>query len=141
MTPKQEQSFGIIPLRKTLGGWEVFLIQHAKSRYWGFPKGHSEEGESPSQAAIRELKEETNLDVVRYLQQEPLQEQYQFRVKGHQVFKKVLYYVAEVEGEVKLQMHEVQNGIWISFSDAIHQVTHAEGKSILTQVRAILSEF
>ncbi len=134
-----EESFGIIPLRKTPGGWEVFLIQHTRSRYWGFPKGHGEEGESPEQAAIRELKEETNLDVVRQLHQSSLEEQYYFRMEGRQIFKKVFYYIAEVEGEVILQKNEVQNGIWVSFSEALDKVTHTEGKTIIAQVGKILA--
>ena len=32
--------------------------------YWGFPKGHLEEGETPIQAAIREVQEETGFIVV-----------------------------------------------------------------------------
>ena len=31
--------------------------------YWGFPKGHLEEGENPIQAAIREVQEETGFVV------------------------------------------------------------------------------
>ena len=139
MAPKKEESFGIIPLRRVSDGWEVFLIQHTRSRYWGFPKGHGEEGESPEEAAIRELKEETNLDVVRYLQQTPLEEQYSFRVDGRQVFKKVFYYVAEVAGEVILQKDEVQNGMWVSFTEGLEKVTHVEGKTILAQVGKMLS--
>jgi 8-oxo-dGTP pyrophosphatase MutT (NUDIX family) len=135
-----EESFGIIPLRKSAEGWEVFLIQHKRSRYWGFPKGHSEKGESPEQAAIRELKEETNLDVIRQLHPSPLEEQYYFRMEGRKIFKKVFYYVAEVGGEVILQTEEVQNGIWVSFAEALDKVTHAEGKSIVARVGTILAE-
>ncbi len=31
---------------------------------WGFPKGHVKEGESEEETALRETKEETNLDVI-----------------------------------------------------------------------------
>ena len=31
--------------------------------YWGFPKGHLEEGENPLQAALREVQEETGFVV------------------------------------------------------------------------------
>jgi 8-oxo-dGTP pyrophosphatase MutT (NUDIX family) len=139
MAPKKEESFGIIPLRKASAGWEVFLIQHNRSRYWGFPKGHGEEGETPAQSALRELKEETNLEVVHYLQEEPLEEQYTFRIEGRKVFKKVYYFIAEVEGEVILQKDEVQNGIWIPFPEAFDKVTHVEGKTIIAQVGKILA--
>ena len=44
---------------------KVLLVREAKGRYsgrWGLPKGYVDEGESPEQAVLRELREETNLD-------------------------------------------------------------------------------
>jgi 8-oxo-dGTP pyrophosphatase MutT (NUDIX family) len=137
---KKEESFGIIPLWNNKGSWEVLLIQLKHGRYWGFPKGHPEPGEAPKETAIRELKEETNLDVVRYLQEAPLEEQYQFTIERRRVFKRVHYFVAEVAGELILQKKEVQSGIWVLFPQAIDQVTHPEGKAILIEVEKILSK-
>ena len=42
---------------------EVLLQKRGKSNKWGFPGGAIELGETPQQAAIREAKEETGLDV------------------------------------------------------------------------------
>ncbi len=135
---KYEESFGIIPLREKDGCWEVFLIQHNRGHYWGFPKGHAEEGETSLEAASRELKEETNLDIVKWLREEPFIENYQFVVKGGRISKKVSYFAAQVDGEIVLQSKEIQNGIWIPFSESIEKITHAEGKTILSQVANIL---
>ena len=138
MTAQQEESFGVVPLSFKRGYWEVFLIQHQKARYWGFPKGHAEPGETPRESALRELKEETNLEVVRFLQEEPLAEQYKFKIAGRPVSKRVFYFVAIVEGNVVLQEKEIQAGTWVSFPEAIEKVTHREGKAILLQVEKIL---
>jgi bis(5'-nucleosidyl)-tetraphosphatase len=134
---RQDESFGVIPLSNQTGRWEVFLIQHKRGRYWGFPKGHSEGKESPQEAALRELKEETNLDVVRWLQPKPLMEQYQFLIEGKRVFKRVFYFVAEVSGTVKLQEAEIQDGIWLPLAEALEKVTHSEGKAILSQITGL----
>jgi 8-oxo-dGTP diphosphatase len=40
---------------------EVLLIKNP-SNIWTFPKGHIEKGETREQAAVREVKEETNVD-------------------------------------------------------------------------------
>jgi 8-oxo-dGTP pyrophosphatase MutT (NUDIX family) len=133
-----EESFGVIPLRTEQGRWEVFLIQHKGSRYWGFPKGHGEAGENAEQAARRELKEETNLEIVRLLRVEPLIEQYVFTKERRRVSKKVTYFIAEVDGTVRLQAAEINDGKWIPFPEAIHQVTHQEGKNILLEVEKVL---
>lgn len=129
-----EASFGVIPLCRQEGKWSVFLIQHKKGRYWGFPKGHAEPNESQQESALRELKEETNLELVRFLQEEPIIEEYSFLLKGKRVYKRVLYFVAEVKGVVKLQKEEIQDGVWVPFPDALDTVTHPEGKAILAQV-------
>lgn len=137
---RQEESFGIVPLRKGQNEWEVFLIQHRGSRYWGFPKGHGESNETPLQAATRELKEETHLDCVRLFQEDPLQEQYWFQVEGKRVFKKVKYFIAEVAGTIKLQEAEINAGLWVPLSQAMEKLTHAEGKAILAEAIKILSK-
>lgn len=135
---KQEESFGIIPLSKKKGYWEVFIIQHHRGGYWGFPKGHAEPNESSHEAAVRELKEETNLDLAHLIQKDPLLEQYSFMMEGKRVFKKVLYFIAEVEGTVSLQKKEIYDGKWLPIPDALNRVTHQEGKEILKKVEKIL---
>ncbi len=131
---KQDESFGVIPLSKEKGYWEVFLIQHHRSGYWGFPKGHAETNETPQQAAFRELKEETNHELLHLLQQEPLMEQYTFMMDGKRVFKRVIYFIAEVSGKVKLQKQEIHDGKWLPLREAGAQVTHQEGRTLLAQV-------
>ena len=45
---------------------KIILVKEAKKQYygkWSFPSGHVEENEDIINAAIREVKEETNLDV------------------------------------------------------------------------------
>ncbi|WP_018392587.1 NUDIX domain-containing protein [Bacillus sp. 37MA] len=42
---------------------QVLLQKRADVKLWGIPSGHIEIGETVSEAAIREVKEETNLDI------------------------------------------------------------------------------
>lgn len=137
---RRDESFGVIPLRKESGNWEVFLIQHNRSGYWGFPKGHAEKEEKAIEAAFRELKEETNLEMVKLLSETPLTEQYTFILEGERVFKQVQYFAAVVDGEIKLQEEEIHDGRWVAFPNAIAQVTHQEGKALLVSVEKMLPE-
>ena len=41
-----------------------YLLVCERSGFWVFPKGHMEEGESEHETALREVKEETGLDVM-----------------------------------------------------------------------------
>ena len=55
---EKEKSCGAIIIKNK----KVLLIQQTDG-FWGFPKGHVEQNETEEQTTIREVKEETNLDI------------------------------------------------------------------------------
>lgn len=59
---KKEKSCGAVVIKEENGKIK-FLIIKQHDEYWHFPKGHVEEGETEEETAIREIKEETNIDV------------------------------------------------------------------------------
>lgn len=131
---KKDYSFGIIPLKKMEGEWHTLLIKHQKSSFWGFPKGHADEGEEPYHTATRELAEETGLRVKHPLSKEPLTENYRFRAHGRWIDKTVVYFIAEVQdGEVALQHEEIEDFCWIALKEAESKVTFDQAKSICRQ--------
>jgi len=42
---------------------EIFLLKEKRSNKWGPPKGHNKIGETKFQTAVREVKEEINVDI------------------------------------------------------------------------------
>ena len=58
-----EKSCGGIIFYKTKQNTKILLVKNNNGRYWSFPKGHIEDGETEQETAIREIKEETGLDV------------------------------------------------------------------------------
>jgi 8-oxo-dGTP pyrophosphatase MutT (NUDIX family) len=133
-----EHSYGIVPLRKRKGAWHVLLVQHGSAHYWGFPKGHGEKGESPEQAALRELREETNLEVVRFLTETVLEEHYHFTHNGRHIEKTVSFFVAEVKGTVRIQAAEIGASKWVPLESASDHVTYGNDKAICHQVIALI---
>jgi len=134
----EDESFGVVPLIEEGATWKVFLILHKEGNHWGFPKGHKQGIESPIQAATRELKEETGLDIVRLISEAPIGEQYQFRRKGKIILKKVYYFPALVSGEFIPQIEEIREGRWMTFEEAMKQLTFKEGRSICKELMNIL---
>jgi bis(5'-nucleosidyl)-tetraphosphatase len=134
-----DQSYGIIPLRDQGGIWFVCLICHL-SGHWAFPKGHPEAGESAKQAAQRELLEESGLTLKAYLSEEYLEETYSFRANGNLINKAVGYFIAEVEGEVQLQIDEVVDFKWVPLVSAFAHLNFPEARRICRKTYQLLSE-
>ena len=95
-----EKSSGIIPYRRAGKKVEFLLLHSAMVRnpqaVWEFPKGSVEEGESETEAALRELREETGITAVRILDGFRGQVDYQYRRNGKPVSKIVCYFLGEV---------------------------------------------
>lgn len=118
MQANKDISYGVIPIRHTDNGVEVFLIhQYSKVKhdvYWTFPKGHPEGDESPEETAVRELREETGLVADQLFPEPMFQNKYTFEVDGVTIEKTAAFFLATVlAGEVVLQDAEVRNAAWL----------------------------
>ena len=99
-----EKSCGAIVYRKFHGNTEILLIRHIKSGYWSFPKGHVEGNETEAETAIREIKEETNIDV---LIDTGFRETVSFSPR-RDTSKTVVYFVAKaLNHDTKPQLEEI----------------------------------
>jgi bis(5'-nucleosidyl)-tetraphosphatase len=137
-TPHLDESFGIVPVSQVEGEWKFLLILHKGGHHWGFPKGHGDPGETAQESAQRELKEETGLDVVRFLQENPFVEKYQFNMRGELIHKQVSYFPAIVKGELQLQAEEVRDAKWLPFQEALNQLSFEEARQICRQVMQLV---
>ena len=59
---KKEKSCGVIVIKRENEEFKILLLEHQKGHI-SYPKGHVEENETEEDTALREVKEETNLDV------------------------------------------------------------------------------
>lgn len=133
MVKYTELSLGVVPLCIIDNMVYVCIVQHL-SGAWLLPKGHALEKESKMQTAQRELKEETGLTIVRWLDHEPFVEQYTFYREGRQIYKQARYYPALVTGKLCIQIHELLDGKWITIDQFQEAVTFSEMKRIAQEV-------
>lgn len=139
--PLKSYCFGIVPLTYHAGSWEVFLVRHLNGRHWSFPKGHGEKGEFPKEAAERELKEETGMEVIRYLDVPYVVEKYQFWNEGILIDKTVRFYFAEVTPNYILQVEEIVEGRWLPINEILEYVTFEEERRLyLSVINTLISE-
>lgn len=116
------------------------MIQHRNyEQFWTCPKGHMEPGETPEMTAVRELKEETGLEVQRFLQNEPLVEEFYWINNEKKQLKRILFFIAEVKGIVHIQdQEEITHGEWVPLLQATGRIVHPEGKETFKQVEQII---
>ncbi|GAB4347723.1 MAG: bis(5'-nucleosyl)-tetraphosphatase [Gammaproteobacteria bacterium] len=117
MTPRTLSS-GIVIVRRKEDGWRYLLLR--AYQHWDFPKGLVEAGETPLEAACREVREETTLEQLQfhwgriYVETGPYWKN-----------KVARYYLAEApEGEVTLPVNpelgrpEHEEFKWVSRGEA-----------------------
>ena len=125
---KKEKSCGAVIYKIDENKRISFLIVKQKTGNFGFPKGHVEEGETEKETAIREIKEETNIDAL---------VDTNFRMvstyspaKG--IIKDVVFFVATpVSEEVVAQPEEIELAIWCDYYKARRTVNFRQNKVIL----------
>ena len=132
----REISAGVILFRRTPE--PHYLLLHYESGHWDFPKGHIEPGEDAQQTATRELKEETGISGLSFVDGYKQTLRYFFRQKGIGIFKVVIYYLAETnQSEVSLS-HEHIGFDWLSYDLAMSRLTFKNSQDLLAQAYAHL---
>ncbi|MBR1482441.1 MAG: NUDIX domain-containing protein [Ruminococcus sp.] len=110
-----EKSCGGIIYYKTKQNIKILLVKNNNGRYWSFPKGHIEEGETEQETAIREIKEETGLDVTLTPGFREISEYIPFG----KIRKRVVFFLARAfTDNVKIQEEEIDSFIWVDLQQA-----------------------
>ncbi len=110
---------------------EIFyLIIKAHNGDVGFPKGHTEQGESEIETAIRELKEETGVEVEII---SDFRRQIEYRLpRAANSVKQVVYFLGKCSSEnIVPQEAEVAEAKFVSYEDALKILTFEATKNIL----------
>ena len=115
---------------KTLENVNYYLIIRSINGDVGFPKGHMEIGESETETAIREIKEETNIEVKMV---DGFRRQIEYPLPGRtDAIKQSVYFLGEcITDNIICQEGEVREAAFLPFSEALSALTFDETKRIL----------
>jgi 8-oxo-dGTP diphosphatase len=119
----------IVPTRRAADG----------SRVLALPKGHMDAGETPIQAAQREVREETGIlaEPVRELGQT----RYWYRRGGRTIGKEVSFFLfRHTGGDTADHDDEVEEVRWIGLEQAERELSHAAEREMVALARAYLRE-
>ena len=110
-----EKSCGGIIFYTGKNNVKILLVKNNNGRYWSFPKGHIEAGETEEQTAIREIKEETGLDVEI---KEGFKEVSDYCPFG-KIRKHVVFFLAQAfTDKVSMQEEEIAEYMWVDLQQA-----------------------
>jgi 8-oxo-dGTP pyrophosphatase MutT (NUDIX family) len=119
----------IVPTRRAADG----------SRVLALPKGHVDPGETPVQAAEREVREETGVAA------KPVRElgetRYWYRRGGRTIGKSVAFFLFEyVEGDIADHDDEVEEVRWLDLAEARQALSHAAERDMVALAMAYLGK-
>lgn len=125
-----EKSCGAVVYRRTTEGIKVLLVKNHNGRCWSFPKGHVEKDETEEETALREIKEETGLDVEI---ENGFRETSIYRPYGR-TKKKVVFFLAKAnESDVNMQQSEIDYCIWVPIGEAMRMCHHDNDTKVLNK--------
>ena len=118
---KTDKSYGIILILRKDNEEDRFLILKQKpAGHWSFPKGHGEEGESPIESALRELKEETNIDDIELLELPSVSYGYLLNDDKGEFYKTLELFIAFAKDDKVIpQETEVQEYKWTTYQETL----------------------
>ena len=127
-----EKSCGAIVYTVEDDGIKYLLVEEAGGSH-SFPKGHMENGETERETALREIREETDLEVS-LIDDFRISEQYRPAEKPG-VAKQVVYFLAEYTDESPrvIRPDEVRSLKSLCLEDALAVLDHEDRKTILLQ--------
>ena len=132
---RYEKSCGAVCFHVQKDIIKVLMVQHRLGGHWAFPKGHVEDGETEKETAIREVLEETGVDIeiIDGLRTENTY------CPARNITKNVVYFVATATDlKTIAQPEEIRNTDFIEISRAEKSLTYAADKKMLQDSIAFL---
>lgn len=109
---------------------KVLVVRH-NAGHLGFPKGHVEGNETEVETAIREVKEETGIDI-------EVDSNYRYTTNyspKEGVSKEVVYFLGKaIAKDIKPQYSEVQEVLFMPIEEALNKVDYSDIKEIFKKL-------
>lgn len=139
---QKEKSCGVI-VYQDKPDTRYLIVKSKANGHWGFPKGHIEENETEIDAARREVKEETGLDVLIH---EGFKTSMEYEISEiseiSEITRKevILFLGTPTSTSVTIQEGEIAMYKWSTFTDTLNLLEYESQKQILKQAHKFLNQ-
>lgn len=134
---KYEKSCGAVIYTVDNGDLKYLAIQSKRHREWGLVKGHTEPGETEEETAVREVREETGLEI-------RIEDDFRTVIQYNpapDVHKDAVYFLAEVGlVPIRMQPEEVTDYRWGSYEEILALLPYETNKQVLQTAHQYLTE-
>ena len=132
----EERSAGAVLFNETDSG-KIFLLLNYPSGHWDFVKGNIEDKETLQQTVVREIREETGITDVEFIDGFEDKIEYHYQRDKNLVHKEVIFFLVKTKTiDVKIS-HEHLGFVWLSFDDAIKKLTYKNAKNIMDKIKKL----
>lgn len=132
-----ERSAGAVVFILT-GAEPEYLLLHYTANHWDFAKGNIEAGETERQAAIREIREETGISDIEFVEGFSQKISYRYRKARRLVDKEVTLFLAQTRTRQVTISHEHIGFAWKKYDDAMKLLTFKNAKNLLAAAQDYL---
>ena len=129
---KSQFSAGGVVYRKSGGGLEIVILTRGQGKVFCLPKGKIEKAETPEQAALREIREETGLTGA--IEKEIGKIKYSFITEEDKavVNKTVTFFLVKyVSGDTKDHDTDAEDVRWLPVKEALKIMTYPSERQIV----------
>lgn len=127
-----EKSCGAIVIHKKDDRCKILLVRNHNGRNYSFPKGHVEQGETEEETAVREVREETGLDITIIPSFREVADYCPFG----KIRKRVVFFMAQTMSDaVHIQEEEIDSYIWVDLDEAHTRCTYDNDLRVIKKAR------
>ncbi len=130
----EERSAGSIIYRQTPQG-KMYLLLNYPSGHWDFVKGNIEKGETFKQTVLREMREETGIVDITFVEGFEDKVEYHYQRDGQVIHKEVVFFVSNTKTDQVILSHEHRDYVWLNFNDALAKLTYKTAQNLFKKIK------